>query len=261
MMIMMKIMIIIMINDDDEGRGGAVTSDDLNEIVGELRRAGRDGQFVEAKKATTDLPKSVRRTLSAFSNSGGGVIVLGLDEEDSFAATGVEDVAAMLAAISDVCSDTLVPPVRAVVESHTREGVDLVTIDVPEVRPSEKPCYVKAAGMTNGSYLRVADADRKLTSYEVQLLVEDRGQPRHDEEPVGGTSIGDLDSDLLGSYLKRTETTRPRLADLELGDRLSTARILTGDGREVSLAGPVGLRAVSPAILPAAQSDIRALRP
>ena len=128
----------------------------------------------------------MRRTLSAFSNSGGGVIVLGLDEEDSFAATGVEDVAAMLAAISDVCSDTLVPPVRAVVESHTREGVDLVTIEVPEVRPSEKPCYVKAAGMTNGSYLRVADADRKLTSYEVQLLVEDRGQPRHDEEPVGG---------------------------------------------------------------------------
>jgi ATP-dependent DNA helicase RecG len=164
------------------------------------------------------------------------VIVLGLDEETGFVATGIRDVSEMLAAISDMCSDTMVPPVRPVVEAHTFEGGDVITIEVAEIPAEQKPCYVKTAGMTNGTYLRVGDSDRRATAYEVQLIVADRGQPRDDEEPVLGTSLHDLDSQLVDAYLKRTEATRPKLANMETQERLAASRIITGDGGEVSLA-------------------------
>lgn len=91
--------------------------------------------------------------------------------------------------------------------------------------------------MTNGSYLRVGDSDRKLTPYEVQLMVEDRGQPRHDEEPVASSSVDDLDPEILGSYFDRIQSTRPRLAELPEGDRLVATKIVTGEDSEVSVAG------------------------
>jgi len=91
---------------------------ELAEIVNELRRTGRDGQHLEAKRAAWEVPKSLRKTLSAFSNRHGGLVVLGLDEAAEFAAVGVDDVAAMTAQISDMCSAELEPPVRPAIDTH-----------------------------------------------------------------------------------------------------------------------------------------------
>ena len=70
---------------------------------------------------------------------GGGVIVLGLDEAAGFASVGIDDAADMTAKAADACSDMMEPPVRAAIETHEFEGVLLVTVDVPEIRPDEKP--------------------------------------------------------------------------------------------------------------------------
>ena len=51
---------------------------ELAEIVANLRMLGTDIADVEVKNSHGGLPRSLRETLSAFSNTRGGVVILGL---------------------------------------------------------------------------------------------------------------------------------------------------------------------------------------
>lgn len=175
--------------------------DDLAQLVEDLRHFRADTSRVEAKKASRVLPQRLWETLSAFANTpGGGVIILGLDEEAGFATVGVEDPGKIQADVASLC-DQMEPPLRPLIELHRFEGRTIVTVEVPEAPFNQKPCFYKGAGLMGGAFIRVADGDRRLTQYEVQLFLDARGQPTYDLEPVPGTTLKDLDEDLLKQFL------------------------------------------------------------
>ena len=58
--------------------------DDLLSHVARIRRQRSDDALVEAKAAVRDLPKSIWGTISAFANTDGGTVILGLDEREDF---------------------------------------------------------------------------------------------------------------------------------------------------------------------------------
>jgi ATP-dependent DNA helicase RecG len=180
-----------------------MTGDELAAIIAELRRAGTDTLHVEAKRAERELPRRLWETLSSFSNTrGGGVIILGLDEAARFAAAGVRDPAKVMQDLASLC-DQMEPPLRIAVDIYPFEGTSLVVAEVPEVDLTHKPCHYRGAGLTNGAFIRVGDGDRKLTTYEVQLMLASRGQPREDEAPVPEATPDDLDAELVGGLLQR----------------------------------------------------------
>ena len=62
---------------------------DVEATVARLRRQGSDDAAAEAKSSVGKLPKDVWNTVSAFANTDGGLILLGLHEAEGFApATG-----------------------------------------------------------------------------------------------------------------------------------------------------------------------------
>jgi ATP-dependent DNA helicase RecG len=73
------------------------------------------------KKAQGGLPKSLRETLSAFANTQGGVIILGLDETQGFRATGLPDPAKLAADLASMCSEDMEPPLRPLIKIHPFE--------------------------------------------------------------------------------------------------------------------------------------------
>lgn len=130
------------------------------------------------------------------------------------------------------------PPLRPLIRVHQFEGVSLVVAEVPELETNTKPCFYRGGGLTQGSYVRVADGDRKLTGYEVQMLLAKRGQPRDDEEPVPTTSVDDLDPQLLTEFLARLRQSRPYVfGGLDQVGALRRARVLV-DGGQVILSCP-----------------------
>ena len=126
------------------------------------------------------LPKSIRETLSAFSNDRGELVLLGLAEESGCAPAAGFDAAKTRADLASLCSDVMEPPVRADVHIVDVEGAQIVVASVPEMGPGSKPCYVKAKRMAGGSYTRGGAGDRLLTAYEIFILHANRGQPQHD---------------------------------------------------------------------------------
>ena len=173
------------------------------------------------------MSRRLWETLSAFSNvAGGGVIILGLDESREFEITGVADSKKIQQDLASRCSE-MEPPVRAVIELHALDGKTLVVAEVPEVGIDQKPCFYPPAGLTNGSFTRVADGDRKLSPYEVQMLLASRGQPREDERPVPEARVEDLDPELVAGLLERLRVPeRGRFRTLDDEAALVTVKAL-----------------------------------
>lgn len=221
-------------------------AEDLAELVSGLRKFGAEGTSVEAKLSTASLPKSVRETLSSFSNTpGGGVLVLGLDEKAGFAPVGVPDPAKLQADLASSCREDVVPPLAPEISVVDVAGRPLVVAEISELPRQEKPCYVRSLGLQRGSYLRVGESDRRLTSEEVQQIVADRGQPMFDQEVVPGAGPADLDPSAVGAYLARLRRSNPRLFADETDEtvlRLTKVLVRTAGGEDgVTLAGLLAL--------------------
>ncbi|HEY4240297.1 MAG TPA: ATP-binding protein [Kofleriaceae bacterium] len=207
-----------------------MTDAELAELVAGLREVGGDHLDVEAKASETELPKHLWHSLSAFANaSGGGVIVLGLDERSGFRAVGVRHANKLQQDLASLC-DQMEPPLRPQIRPHKLERATVIVAEVPEIERALKPCYYKGAGITNGSFVRVADGNRRLSSYEVQVLLASRGQPREDEVPVSGTTRRDLDADLVTGLVERVRTRSRNLAEADDETILRTLKVLVPDG-------------------------------
>ncbi len=216
-----------------------MTSDELQDLIATVRRVNSDLTHVEVKSAKTDLPKRLWETVSAFSNTGGGgVIILGLSEEAGFAVVGVRNASKLQADLGSLCSE-MDPPVRAHIQVHNLDGKHVLTAGIPEIPAQQKPCFYPSSGLTNGAYIRIADGDRRLTSYEVQMMLSGRGQPREDEEPVAGTAVSDLQPTLLKAFVSRLRK-RPGKRFGRLSDEaiLRTLKVLVDcDGSSVCSLG------------------------
>ncbi len=216
---------------------------EFDEAVVRLRRAGTDLQAVEVKASAGGLPKSVAETVSAFANSQGGLLILGLDEAKGF--RPVETDAPKLASdLASACTDQLEPPIRPEIDIVEVDGQPVVVARVDEIPADRKPCHVKVRGMDRGSYLRTHDGDRVMTSYEVHVLVASRGQPRDDMMPVPDAGLEDLEPELVSALLRRLRRTRgPMFAQSSDEEVLRLVRVITDteSGPRVSLAALLAL--------------------
>jgi len=220
-----------------------MTDTELTAIIELLRSAGTDHRAVEAKSAEKGTPTRLWETVSAFANSlGGGVIILGLDERKNFLATGVHQIKQAQGELSSICSQ-MQPEIRAQIAIHKFEGKALIVAEIPEVSRDQKPCFYKGAGQLNGSFIRVGDGDHRLASYEIQMLLASRGQPRDDEEAVPEASLNDLDPTLikgLANNVRRKSNNLASSNDIEI--LRSHRAIILQDGRTIpTIAGILAL--------------------
>lgn len=226
---------------------------ELQTIIRSLQEFHTDLLHVEAKRAEAELPRRIWETLSAFSNTpGGGVLILGLDEASGFALTGVRNPKKLMQDLASLCGE-MEPPIRALIEPHRVEGATLLVAEIPEAELGHKPVYYRGAGLTNGAFIRVGDGDRKLSQYEVQVMMASRGQPREDEAPVPEAAPEDLDPELVAGLLERLRGME-RSVFHERSDeavlRTLKALVRHGDGWVPSLGGLLALGAHPQQFLP-----------
>ncbi len=176
-----------------------------------MRSAGTDLQTCEVKSAEKEFPKDCIPTLSAFSNGSGGILLLGLSEREGFAPVPTFDPSRMQDALADACSNKLIPPVRPEIAFEEFEEKPVLVAKIPELPPRDKPCYVASKGLYEGSFIRTGDGDRKMSHYEINRLLEERAQPRHDVRIVQEAVVDDLDRSLVEPLLKKERFLHPRV--------------------------------------------------
>ena len=177
-----------------------MTGDQLKQIVSKLDDLSED-LHLEFKKASRGLPNDLWETYSAFANTEGGVIVLGIAEDvasHKLEPVGVRDATALVKAIWDalgnpkqVSADVLAPSGVCVVDY---EGMTFVAVDVPRADRYVRPVSVyDRRRKTLVPYVRRGESDRVADDEMMRLLSYDSVQN------ADGRALPDFDLDALNS--------------------------------------------------------------
>lgn len=200
---------------------------ELDRHLARLRRLGNDHSTCEVEKSQGGLPTSLWETVSAFANAQGGSVILGVDEKRDFMVVGVHDAGAIEGDLGSVCGD-LEPAVRADIHTILVGDKAVVVAEIPPVARDQRPCYKRSLGPWAGSRLRVSDGDRKLTDYEISVLIANRATQHYDSAPVPSAGIDDLEPGAVAGFLSRIRDTRgPIFADRPDEQVLSMLHVLT----------------------------------
>jgi ATP-dependent DNA helicase RecG len=200
---------------------------DITETVENLRRTGGDTAAVEAKSAAGGLPESLQSSLSALANlPGGGLIILGLDENTNFSPVELNDPNVLKQGLGNL-TRSLTPPVHLEIEDADVDGISVITARVAECPPSQKPCRA-----SNGkAYLRSYDGDYPLSELEEQAFLHSRTASHADRMSVPDTTVEDLENDLVSAWTDQVKARNPqglgRFAGVEL---LRRGGVVAADG-------------------------------
>lgn len=189
---------------------------ELKELLKKIQSQKCEEQIVEVKSAHKGCPEKLYDTLSSFSNQdSGGTLVFGLDEHQNFAMVGVYDAQDLQKRVMEY-GEQMTPVVRPVFTVCTEGNMTFVSAEIPPVDITERPCFKTAKGRLQGSYIRVGDADKPMTEYEVYSYEAFRRKYRDDIREVEGASLGALDQIKLQDYLLRKKKNRPHLDTVPL---------------------------------------------
>jgi ATP-dependent DNA helicase RecG len=187
-----------------------ISEKEIAEAIRHMRKTHSDFQEYEAKAAVSDVPKNIGETISAFANLHGGLIILGISEDDNFKpAKGFN--ADKIYAQMQTAGEAMTPVIRMEIEKVEFEGHLLVAARVPELNPDQKPCFISSRGRYQGSFIRTGDGDKKLSTYEISRMMENAQQPRHDLEPVLEATANDLDKKVIAAIIKKNREMSPRI--------------------------------------------------
>ena len=212
----------------------AMDTNEFERLLDELRRIGSDHSTCEVKKAQGGMPGTAWETVSAFANAQGGMLILGIDEKHDFALVGIHDPGAMESQLGSVCSD-MEPAVRADIQTLVVDGKAVVIAQIPPTPREQRPCYKRSLGPYAGSKLRVADGDRRLSDYEVSVLLANRSEQRHDLRAVDGATLADLSVRALDGFLDRIRETKGRIfASLSTEETLVMLNVVVKRGDELT---------------------------
>ena len=187
---------------------------ELCELIQSIQTRGCEEQTTEVKSARWGCPEKLYDTISAFSNqSSGGTFVFGLDEKNGFEKVGVYDAQDLQKKVMEYC-EQMTPIVRPVFTVWNEGALVFVSAEIPPVDLADCPCFKTAKGRLQGSYVRVGDADKPMTEYEVYSYEAFRKKYRDDIRPAEGVSQNALDQKRVEDYLERKKQERPNLAQM-----------------------------------------------
>lgn len=193
-----------------------MTHTELLDLIEEVQHLHSELDDVEVKTALGGTPQRLFEVLSAFANrSGGGLLLLGLDERRAFQVVGVGDAHRLQEEISHLATADMEPPLRPEFTVAEIAGHTVVAVEVFEIPGEQKPCYYRPAGLQRGAYLRVGNTNRQMTDYEIFGYVSARTQPAFDGEPAREATLADLNSTALDAYLAQLRRSRPQASYLD----------------------------------------------
>ncbi|MBP5974038.1 putative DNA binding domain-containing protein [Brasilonema sp. CT11] len=182
-----------------------------------------EDEDIEFKSADGNLPNDMWETASAFANTDGGNIILGVSQGKSgFTISGVRNLDGLLNNFwnnhnnsqklsTPICSNSDVQVLKVGVHN-------LVVVRVPKAIRTQRPVYIKNNPMT-GTFKRNFEGDYRCTPEEVRQMLRDAGNEPQDNQVLEGFNLTDLDPETLKSFRQRFTSREPDHPWLALDDK------------------------------------------
>ncbi len=183
----------------------------------------KENNRIEAKKALGGLPNSIWETYSAFANTLGGVILLGVEEhaDKSLHPAHLPNPERLVKDFWDTINNSNKVSVNILSDKDVtieNAGDDkIVVIHVPRAQRSDKPVYIDGNPIS-GSYRRNGEGDYRCTKEEVHAMTRDASVKTQDMLVLNDMDLSVIDYDSVRRYRIRMKTYRPGHVWEELED-------------------------------------------
>lgn len=177
--------------------------------------AGRDGKG--------QLPNDFWPTYSAFANTHGGIILLGVKEQKRrFSLHGLHDPQRIITTLfnhlnnrqkvsSNLLTDKDVKIIRI-------EGKDLIQIHIPVANRRQKPVYLSGNPFKGNTYRRLHEGDRPCDDESVKRMLAEQVEDERDNRILSGFGMDDIDLESLLAYRQMLRVAKPGHVWLEEED-------------------------------------------
>lgn len=177
----------------------------------ELKKLIYQGEKVdiECKKAEAKIPTSAYESYSAFANTKGGYIILGVKEdksktnpEERFVLQGIENPEKQREDFWNTINSSKVN-VNILKDENVyvveEDGISLIVIHVPRAEFNLRPVYVND-NPYKGTYKRNHEGDYRATEHEVRGMIRDQNPDGNDSMILEYYTMDDIDKETLRKY-------------------------------------------------------------
>ena len=164
----------------------------------------------EAKEAKNVLPKDIWKTVSAFCNTNGGIIVLGVKDlgKGNLETTGVEN--------PDKIQNDFITTLRSGKFNlqlsskgfiYTIAGKTIIAFKFLPMPRQAKPVYFNDD--IRNTYIRQGSTDQKASKDEISRMLREASEFSSDSMLIPGTGLKDIDRETIRMYLRYLEIRNP----------------------------------------------------
>lgn len=174
----------------------------------------RENNRIEAKRALGGLPKSIWETYSAFANTLGGLILLGVEEQKdkSFRTVDLPDPKQLVREFWSLVNDPHKASANILTDEDVRietvNGNRIIVIRIPRAERIDKPVYVDGDANT-GTYWRSGEGDHRCTPEQVAAMRRDAAVHTQDMRLIRDRDADVLRGETLRSFRLRMRLSRP----------------------------------------------------
>ena len=201
----------------------------------------REDNRLEVKRAKDRLPDSLWETYSAFANTNGGCIILGVKERDdgSFYTTGLKDASKLKKEFWDLIHNPSKVNIGLLsdkdVRDYEKDGDVILVIKVPRATREDKPVYING-DMWGQTFRRDWEGDYHCTRSSILAMLRDQTDETPDMKVLENKEIKDFDQNSVKSYRTRYNATHQGHPWCDLNDdeflmMIGAASDETEDGR------------------------------
>ena len=155
-----------------------------NELINRLKDI--EWEDFEVKEATKSLPKNIWETVSAFSNTAGGWIVLGVKEiNGDFEIVGLNNIEKMESDFLTVLrGEKFNSKLLVTSEKYKIASLDVLAFYIP--LSNKKPVYFNSRKNT---FIRTGSGDQRATDEEIDAMYRDSAFGTYSANIIDGSSL------------------------------------------------------------------------
>lgn len=185
----------------------------------------KENNLIEFKKSKGGLPNSLWESYSAFANTNGGTIVLGIDEPQKnvfeSAKLTESEVLELQKRFWDNINNVQKISVNMLVDKDVYvddyEGYPILVIKVRRASRFEKPVYINN-NVYNGTYRRNHEGDYHCTKNEIDLMIKDSNIQSNDKTCLEDFTLEDINLESILSYKQMLKASNPSHIFLTMPD-------------------------------------------
>jgi predicted HTH transcriptional regulator len=159
------------------------------------------------------IPRDFWSTYSAFANTHGGVILLGVRESrGTFSVEGIPDIGKMRTDLFNLLNSRDKVSVNLLHDEDVREiqlsGKSVLQVSVPAAGRKNKPVHLHGNPFGN-TYRRLHDGDRRCDDDTVRRMIAEQVDDSRDLRILKGFDLSDLALDSLHTYRRHFASLKP----------------------------------------------------